>query len=184
MPHRNLAVRRFATLTAATAVIVTGWAGTASAHAHLMSSTPKDASTVTGPLTEITLKFNEPINPSIYQVKVTGPDGRDHTEGKPQINGVTLSQSLKADMGTGRYAIAFRIVSHDGHPVSEQLHFTLNAQGRSSTPAPPAASPSATVTAEPEATKTGSGWGVVLGSVAAFVAVVAVLLGLRRRRAR
>jgi CopC domain len=41
------------------------WTGTASAHAHLISSTPKDTSTVTGPLTEVTLKFGEAINPSI-----------------------------------------------------------------------------------------------------------------------
>ncbi|MFB9839447.1 copper resistance CopC family protein [Actinoallomurus acaciae] len=118
---------------------MTGWAGTASAHAHLVSSTPKHTATVAGPVTEVTLRFNEPINPAVVQVKVTGPDGRDHTDGRPRIDGAALTQGLKNDMGAGRYAIAFRVVSHDGHPVSEQLHFTLNAPGSSSTPAPPAA---------------------------------------------
>ncbi|GAA3621617.1 hypothetical protein GCM10022419_129110 [Nonomuraea rosea] len=95
------------------------------AHAGLKSSNPKDDSTVKDSISTIELVFTEDINPRYTTVVVTGPGGAKVADGKPQVKGDTVTQELKADLANGRYALAFRVISSDGHPVSEELHFTL-----------------------------------------------------------
>ena len=141
-------------LVAVFAVTVTvGVAVPAQAHTELKSSTPKDGATVTKAPAEVTLVFTESINRQFVTVVVTGPGGRKAAEGKPSTKGPVVTQPLTADLPNGRYAVAFRVVSSDGHPVSGELHFTLNAPAvAATTPGEsPAASPSPTeVTTSPD----------------------------------
>jgi methionine-rich copper-binding protein CopC len=201
VPYRQLAARLIA-LAAIAVCVLAGMTGTASAHAGLKSSDPADGATVKKALADIELVFTENISRNFATVVVTGPGGKKVVDGKPGIEGATLIQPLTDNLENGRYAIAFRVVSADGHPISKELHFTLKAPEPSPTPTPtltetpasesPAASPSspAAVSASPAAAVSDNGQSNGSGATLMLVigAVIAVAAGaiffLTRRRGR
>jgi methionine-rich copper-binding protein CopC len=199
VPYRQLAARLIA-LAAIAVCVLAGMTGTASAHAGLKSSDPADGATVMQPPADIELVFTEAISRNFATVVVTGPGGKKVVDGKPEIKGATLTQPLTDNLENGRYAIAFRVVSADGHPITEELHFTLKAPEPSPTPTPtltetqtsesPAASPSspATVSASPASLvsdddqSNGSGGVLVLVIGAVVVVAAGAIFFLARRR--
>jgi copper resistance protein C len=96
----------------------------ASAHAALLSMSPAAGSTVTKAPAQVVLTFNEAVSTSFATVTVTGQDGDPVSSGRPDVSGKTVTQKL-ADTGSGRYTVAFRVVSEDGHPVSGKATFTV-----------------------------------------------------------
>ncbi|MFB4262540.1 copper resistance protein CopC [Nonomuraea sp. GTA35] len=193
MTHRSF-IARLAALAAITLVAVEGLAAPAMAHAGLKSSDPKDGSTVKEPISSIELVFTEDINPRYTTVLVTGPGDAKVADGKPEVKGDTVTQGLKPDLADGKYRIAFRVISADGHPVAKELHFTLKQPAPEPTPtaedsaditaspepssAAPVPSSAAPVAAEPAAAAStdegGSGVPVMLIVVGALVGVVGV----------
>jgi len=170
----------------------------ASAHAALRSMTPAAGSTVTTAPTEVVLTFNEPISTSFATVTVTDGTGDSVSSGRPVVSGETVTQEL-AGVGSGRYTVAFRVVSEDGHPVSQKATFTVTLPAATtSAPAPTtqaAPSSSSAMTSTPASTSTAAAppatgddggtptalaWG--LGAAAlATVAAGAVAWGRRRQ---
>lgn len=126
----------------------------ADAHAALKSISPKDGTTVATAPTQVVLTFNEPIGTSFATVTVAGPQGAV-SQGKPVVDGVTVTQALTTDLANGKYTVSFRVVSEDGHPVSDKTTFTLAAStpttSASETPTSSATS-SPSTTANPTAT--------------------------------
>jgi copper resistance protein C len=193
---------QLATRLAAVVAIVIGTilavATPASAHARLQSSDPKNGSTVKEALSDIKLVFSEEINSRFATVVVTGPDDEKVADGKPEVDGRILTQRLKPDLANGGYRIAFRVVSADGHPIGEELRFTLEAPAPEATPettadaTPPAAvsapetapvssaNPAAAAAADDEGNSGAPTVLIVIGTVA--VLGVLITLVLRRRR--
>ena len=131
-------------LGAALGVLVVG-AAPASAHAVLESTTPASGSTVPAPPPGITLTFDEAVRTPAYIV-VTGPGGVRVDDGKARVRGPIVTTGLRKTASTGRYTVAFRVVSDDGHPVEDQFSYTVaaGAASRSTTPArAPTATPAA-----------------------------------------
>ncbi|MBE3014018.1 copper resistance protein CopC [Microbispora sp. NEAU-D428] len=202
MRYAHIVIRLFAAAAVVTAVIA-GVTGPAVAHTELKSSTPKDGATVKKAPPHVELVFTESINRQFVTIAVTGPDGQKVTKGKPNTKGPVVTQPLTADLPNGRYAIAFRVVSSDGHPVSGELHFTLKAPAPpSATPtvASPAAGPSPAGVATPAgaapsspaagtspaaSSSSGGGWTIALVAAVLVVAVAAgtAVVGRRRRGA-
>ncbi|MGW5263430.1 copper resistance CopC family protein [Microbispora sp. NPDC004025] len=201
MRYAHIVIRLFAVAAAVTTVIA-GVTGPAAAHTGLKSSTPKDGATVKKAPSHIELVFTEKIDRQFVTVVVTGPGGRKVTKGKPSTTGPVVTQPLTAGLPNGRYAIAFRVVSSDGHPVSGELHFTLKAPAPSPTAMPtfasPAAGPSPAMAATPAgaapsspaagtsaaaSSSSGGGWTFALVAAVLVVAVAAgtVVVGRRRR---
>ncbi|WNV91950.1 copper resistance protein CopC [Umezawaea sp. Da 62-37] len=115
-----------------------GVAGPALAHNVLVSSDPLAGSSVeTGP-SSVTLTFDQPVNggPGLNAISVVSPDG-GHWEGvgEPTVRDNTVTAQLRPLGPAGEYTISYRILSADGHPVTESLKFTLTKAG-SGTPAP------------------------------------------------
>ncbi|QXE38468.1 copper resistance protein CopC [Streptomyces sp. GMY02] len=175
------------------------------AHAHtaLNSTDPADGSTLSVPPEQIALTFNEEMGGAYARVAVTGPDGRSVTSGSATAKGQTVRQALSATASAGRYTVAFRVVSTDGHPVTGSLTYTLAPAPSPSVgatavgpigpmkTAPPTAAPSpqaATTAASASASASGKDLGVstaaVVGSVVLIVAAGATVFGLRQRRGR
>jgi methionine-rich copper-binding protein CopC len=171
----------------------------ASAHAALRSMTPAAGSTVTTPPTTVVLTFNEAISTSFATVTVTADDGRPVSRGKPAVSGKTVTQPL-AKVGSGRYTVAFRVVSEDGHPVSQKASFTVTLPSpTSSAPAttspaqPTSATPASTTSSPAPATAQGAGgndeesgsnallWGLGAGALA-VAGAGAALWGWRRQK--
>ncbi|MGH3741218.1 MAG: copper resistance CopC family protein [Micromonosporaceae bacterium] len=115
------------------------------AHVSLVSSDPKDDARLGKPPAEVTLVFNEQLDPALTKVSVA-VDGTVVAT-TPQVNGSKITVPLQGERG--RYRVAYRVVAGDGHPVEDMIEFTVRrgapASGASagSAPAkPPKSSPS------------------------------------------
>lgn len=120
-------------------------AGVADAHTHLVKITPALGVTLTTPPSAVVLTFSEPVGTGFATVRVTDGSGRDVGAGPAQIAGAVVTQPLTSNLASGPYAVAFRVVSSDGHPVADVSAFTLAVAGRVG----PTPSPSAFTTSGP-----------------------------------
>jgi methionine-rich copper-binding protein CopC len=159
-------------------VVLVAAPGRASAHSVLLDTAPSDGAVVTVVTSEVTLTFNEPVKGSFSTVAVSGPDGRAHGDGPVRVVDGVVHQPVSA-LGSGRYRVAWRVVSADGHPVSGEFGFTVALPAGLE---PPAAAPGgrADVAAPPESGASAWWWVPVLGALAA-AALVLVRAGRRRR---
>jgi methionine-rich copper-binding protein CopC len=101
----------------------------AEAHDTLVSSSPASGSTVTAVPRSVTLTFDEPVldYAGTTALVVTGPDGaaRHFETACARVSGRTVSAAVALG-GSGRYVVSWRVVSADGHPVSDSFPFTLH----------------------------------------------------------
>ncbi|MFD1117243.1 copper resistance CopC family protein [Sphaerisporangium aureirubrum] len=134
------------------AVLGTAFAAPALAHTALKSSDPKKGATV-GTLDSVKLTFTESVKFPVVLVRDAG--GKAYHEGKPKADGPVITQKVAGSLPSGKYTIAWRVVSSDGHPVEGEIPFTVRAPEPSpsptdtataaapeATPAPPTAAPS------------------------------------------
>ncbi|MBI3506962.1 MAG: copper resistance protein CopC [Proteobacteria bacterium] len=97
----------------------------ADAHAMLLDSTPADGDVVVDPPARIVLRFNEPVVPVALRIvdatgaTVQGPDGGYATD----ETGIAFD--LPAKLASGRYVVAYRVVSADTHPVAGSFVFAV-----------------------------------------------------------
>jgi copper transport protein len=96
--------------------VVTLPTASAFAHATLESITPADESTVQQAVKTVDLKFNENISVAFGGTKVWGPTGNRVDSGKARVDGHTVKVPIDS-AARGTYAVSYRIVSADGHPV-------------------------------------------------------------------
>lgn len=155
--HDTSAPRRGRVLAALVGLLVLGSTGgvaaPAVAHDALTGSNPPDGSTVATPPPSVDLTFGEPPLGIGAEVQVTGPGGAVVGDGDLVLTDTTVSQPLAAELPAGAYAVAWRVTSSDGHPISGELSFTATA-GTVPAPAPtpaddgsgPAGEPSVDVT--------------------------------------
>ncbi|RVX39230.1 hypothetical protein EDD27_1578 [Nonomuraea polychroma] len=141
------------------ALLVLGTAGPALAHDALKSSTPaKDA--VVEALDEVELEFTATVRMPF--VIVRGPGDTARQAGEPQVDGKVVRQAVKGPLPDGKYTIAYRVVSSDGHPIEGEIPFTVKgAKTPSPSPEPsgdgsPSAAPSATAGASAPAAEPSS----------------------------
>ena len=104
------------------------------AHAALISSTPAEGASIATLPTSVSFTFDENVAEPAF-VAVTAPDGRSIIDGSPRILDATLTQAIKPVDEKGTYAMSYRVVSADGHPVTATLTFTVTT-GRSVTQVP------------------------------------------------
>ena len=124
---RPTALRCLLALLAASVLAILG-ALPASAHASLVRSSPESGATLTAAPPEVALTFNEEINPQFATVTVKAGDSTAST-GDPEVDGTTVYQPLDPEMTAGKYTVAYRVTSADGHPVSGSFDFTYAPAG-------------------------------------------------------
>ncbi|GAA1513998.1 copper resistance protein CopC [Sphaerisporangium rubeum] len=135
-------------LAAVLALVIAVLSGTviatpALAHTALKSSSPKKGATVET-LDEVKLTFTESVKFPVVLVRDAG--GKAYADGKPDADGPVITQKVAGPLPSGKYTIAWRVVSADGHPVEGEIPFTVEAPEPS-----PEASPSPTDTLAPPA---------------------------------
>ncbi|MFG1944797.1 copper resistance protein CopC [Nonomuraea sp. NPDC048826] len=134
---------------AALFVLVT--AGPALAHDALKSSNPAKGATVKS-VDEVELEFTGKVRMPF--VVVRGPGDSQHQAGDPEVDGVVVTQELKGELPDGKYTIAFRVVSSDGHPIEGEVPFTVKGASPPPSATPEAsASPAESAIGEPTATE-------------------------------
>lgn len=135
---RGRGIRRHRPLWALLAALYAGAAlvlsaGPAAAHAELLSSDPANGATLATAPTKIRLTFGEDINPQFVQVALSSR-GRAVDLAKPVVKGPVITAAVAGTMGGGDYVLAFRVVSQDGHPISETVTFSVAGPPSETTP--------------------------------------------------
>ncbi|WP_370290993.1 copper resistance protein CopC [Nocardioides sp.] len=133
-------------LAALVGVLALGWAQPASAHAALLGSDPEDGARLDALPARIALEFSEDMSAPAYLV-VKDPDDQRVDAGEVAVKGAEVSVAVDDPGLAGRYQVAFRAVSADGHPVTGQFSFTV--AGGSTASASPSAGASTAPSASP-----------------------------------
>ena len=181
---------------------VVAWAGSASAHADLVSSSPQDGAVLDAPPTELVFTFNEPLLPDFVRFIATSPDGQTGDLIITGVDGPTATITWPAGAAAGDWSVSYRVVSQDGHPIEGGITFsyaapepTASPTTAAPTPEPTTASPTTasptsaapTPTASPTvspAADTGTGtsvWVIIALVAIAIFAIGMIVLVVRRR---
>jgi len=96
-------------------------------HDQIISQSPASGERLDAAPGEITLTFtSEPLDVGAT-VLVVDSDLVEWSEGSPRLDGTSIVQELGAGMPEGVYEVRWRMVSADGHPLSESFRFLVGA---------------------------------------------------------
>ena len=111
----------------------------ASAHTYLEESQPMWDTVVDEEVTQIALRFNEPVLETIAEIEVTAPDGSTFGTGVVTIDGPHVTRAVTPFTITGEYRVDYMIVAGDGHPLEETFTFTYEGPVAEAAAEPPGA---------------------------------------------
>ncbi|WP_259460196.1 copper resistance CopC family protein [Microbacterium sp. AG1240] len=154
MTSSPMRTRRRAPFAVAAALLalfaVFGPASPVSAHDQLVSTDPAADAVLTALPSEITLSYSAELlgDGASNVVEVTDAAGTSLVDGTAVVDGVNVTQALTGT-ASGAISVIWRVVSSDGHPISGEFAFTVDA------PATPTSAPTeTTASATPEPTMT------------------------------
>jgi copper transport protein len=108
-------------------VIALAIPASASAHAYLVRTVPSASGVVNTPPSQVSLTYDEAVEPRFAIVSVTDQDGHQVTAGRPVRSPTdpnTLVVPLKK-IPEGWYLVYWRVISVDGHPVRGAFTFAV-----------------------------------------------------------
>jgi len=130
---RSTLTRRAAqvgTAAAAVLLLLVATAGTASAHARLVTTDPAVSSVLLVAPAEVVLHFDDVVTVDGGSLRVFGPDGARVDDGvvhHPGGDSHAVAVGLPRYLGTGSYVVAWRVISDDGHPVHGAYVFSIGS---------------------------------------------------------
>ncbi|WP_245563579.1 copper resistance CopC family protein [Longispora albida] len=179
-------MKRALVVSALAAAGVLAFAAPAAAHSSLNSTNPTDGATITTPISDVKLRFNEPVDGRFSTVAVNGPGGVSYSTGKLTVTDTEVSQPVKP-LKAGKYDVAWRVVSADGHPISGTFTFTADVLAApAAVPGDPEPSdgPVKPVKKEKEDSYAASGWLWWAAGGGALLAIGALVFVLLRGRSK
>ncbi|HET7462671.1 MAG TPA: copper resistance CopC family protein [Longimicrobium sp.] len=97
-------------------------------HLHLLRSSPAADSTVASPAV-VRLWFTESPQVAVTSVRMTGPGDRAVRLGRVRAGAEhSVTANVQGRLAPGRYTIAWRTMSRDGHPMHGTIPFTVAAR--------------------------------------------------------
>ncbi|MDR9852303.1 copper resistance protein CopC [Paenibacillus sp. VCA1] len=108
--------------------------GLASAHAYIVESNPAENGTLQKSPAKIDIRFNEPLQKAFHAIKVTDSTGKtvNTSESRfPDGENSVLEADLQPDLPNGVYAVQWKAVSADGHPIEGTYSFQIGEGGGS-----------------------------------------------------
>ena len=125
-----------AVLALAAAALLAGVAGPARAasafHLRLLRTDPAADATVHGSPSALRLTFSEAPELAVTTVRLHGPGDRAVALvrlARAPRDRMTVVAAPRAPLAPGRYTVAWRTMSHDGHAMRGTYHFTVAAAG-------------------------------------------------------
>jgi methionine-rich copper-binding protein CopC len=103
------------------------FAGAASAHAHLVKSTPAANATIAAPKT-ISLTFNEKLTPAFSKFELVMPTMNNMAVAvKTAVSkdGMTIVGTPKTALTPGAYKVTWHAATSDGHKMDGAVDFTV-----------------------------------------------------------
>ena len=113
--------------TAASAALSLFAASAAFAHAHLVSATPaKDGSVKDAPA-EVTLKFNERLEPAFSSAVIRDSAGKQVDKADAHVDKAdrTVVRVSVPSLAPGVYTVEWRVMSSDSHKVNGNFTFKV-----------------------------------------------------------
>lgn len=105
------------------------FAGPASAHASVVTSSPRDGSRLQNVPKTVSVTFDENVTlGSSGYLHVTDQTGRRVDAGNayhPSGDGTKIADDLTRGLGDGSYTASFRVISADSHPVAGIIRFVV-----------------------------------------------------------
>ncbi|MGO2171688.1 MAG: copper resistance CopC family protein [Micrococcaceae bacterium] len=128
MSHQTVAHRPVAVLLGVLSLIA--WLILASgvpayAHDQVTNQTPTAGEHFDTSPNEVALTFTDEPLPVGAIIMIVDAEGDSWEEGEPTFSGFTATQQLKSPLPDGNYQVRWRIVSSDGHPISESFLFSV-----------------------------------------------------------
>ncbi len=99
------------------------WADAAFAHASLLQTSPTDGTVLANSPETLTLRFNEPVSPTVF--KVIDPSGAEIIPTSVEALNETVTVKLGNRLPDGTSLLSYRIISADGHPVGGTISFSI-----------------------------------------------------------
>jgi copper transport protein len=108
---------------------VLAFAGSASAHAALVSSSPASAQVLNESPAQIVLNFDESVDIVPGSIRLVDASGRpvDVSGASHEAGSSSISASVPS-LGPGTYVVAWRAISVDSHPISGAFTFSVKTQ--------------------------------------------------------
>ncbi|MGE6258032.1 copper resistance CopC/CopD family protein [Heyndrickxia sporothermodurans] len=98
-----------------------------SAHAYIVNSNPKENEVFSKSPTKIDIEFNEPIQSGFHSLELINSSGKQ-TKLNAKIKEMTiLEANIKDTLPKGTYALQWKAVSADGHPVQGVIPFSIGS---------------------------------------------------------
>jgi|SRR5271156_3829246 len=102
----------------------------ASAHSFPQEETPSAGQRLSAPPSEVTIKFDAPIEKVFAKLEVVGADGKPETIGSPEVGSSALTLSVKvAALKPGDYTVKWGVVCIDSHHTEGSYVFTVAGGG-------------------------------------------------------
>jgi methionine-rich copper-binding protein CopC len=122
-----MTIQRKAAVALSSAFIVLGTVAAASAHAHLVRATPAEGGAVKEAPAEVTLKFNERLEPSFSSAVIRDSAGKQVDRADAHVDKAdrtVVRVSLPA-LEPGVYTVEWRVMSSDSHRVNGNFTFKV-----------------------------------------------------------
>jgi hypothetical protein len=122
-----MAAQRNVILFAACAIMSLSVAPAALAHPHVVRATPAAGGTVTAAPSEVTIRFNEKLEPAFSSVVVRDAEGKqvDKGDGALDKKDHQLMRASLQSLTPGVYKVEWRAVGTDTHKVNGDFTFTV-----------------------------------------------------------
>ncbi len=102
----------------------------ASAHSFPQQETPSAGERLSAPPSEVTIKFDAPIEKVFAKLEVLGANGKPETIGSPEVDSSALMLSVKvAALKPGDYTVKWGVVCIDSHHTEGSYVFTVAGGG-------------------------------------------------------
>jgi methionine-rich copper-binding protein CopC len=123
-------VRKMLLFGTALLAIVMSIAMVSSAHSFPEEESPAAGQKLASPPSEVTIKFDAPIEKLFAKLEVTGADGQNLAVGTPQVSddGIRLSVKVGA-LKPGDYLVKWAVVCIDTHHTNGSYTFSVASGG-------------------------------------------------------
>jgi methionine-rich copper-binding protein CopC len=122
-----MTIQHKAAVAVSSAFIILGTVASASAHAHLVRATPVEGGAVKEAPAEVTLKFNERLEPSFSSAVIRDSAGKQVDKADAHVDKAdrtVVRVSLPA-LAPGVYTVEWRVMSSDSHKVNGNFTFKV-----------------------------------------------------------
>ena len=122
-----MSAQRTVIIVAASAALVVSGAVAAFAHAHLVRATPAEGGTVKSAPNEVTLKFNERLEPSFSSAIIRDSAGKQVDKADAHVDKAdrTVVRVSVPPLEPGVYTVEWRAMSSDTHKINGNFTFRV-----------------------------------------------------------